>query len=592
MLKIRQIKSHKIILRIISRRRKIQLMILSFITFFSALLEVFSLSAIFPFISLFIDPSTIFNNVYIKPLLVYFEISEPDEIYFPVILGFFILTTISYAVKTLLIYLRVRLSRIISHEISILIYWKIINESYQFHTNQNSGDIIFGLTYSLNIAGSYFIPILKIINSTLILLFALIGASLLNPLIAISILGCLLVFYFTIGILINKSLKAISFIQNENYSKFIKIIQESLGAIKMIILNKSQPFYLKNYSKLTRDYLISLSKTESISQLPKVFLEYSIIILVIAFTFFFKGKENIIVLVPIIITFVLAFQKLLPEANILYDNITKLKSKKAIINRVISYLNINQKLPYRKEVKMDSVDFRTKVQLKNLSFSYETDENKILSNFNLTIYKGKSHGIVGKTGSGKSTLIDILSGLIIPNSGQIFVDNLLIDETNIQGWKQKINLVSQNIFLFDSTIEENIALNSNSKIINHEKLDEVCRIVQLTEFIKNQPKGYQSKVGEKGVRISGGQMQRIGIARALYNPSEILILDEATSALDLVTEKKVMKNIIDYTKNLTLIIIAHRITTLRNCDVIFKINPNGLETYSSYNKFINTYKYE
>jgi ABC-type multidrug transport system fused ATPase/permease subunit len=592
MLKIRETKSLKIILRIISRRRKIQLIILSFITFFSSLLEVFSLGAIFPFISVFIDPSTIFNNLYIKPLLVYFEISEPDEIYFPVTLGFFILTTISYAVKTLLIYLRVRLSRIISHEISVLIYWKIINESYQFHTNQNSGDIIFGLTYSLNISTSYFIPILKIINSTLILLFALIGASLLNPLIAISILGCLFVFYFTIGISINNSLKTISLIQSENYSNFLKLIQESLGAIKMIILKKAQPFYLKSYSKLTTDYLMSLTKTEYISQLPKIFLEYSIIILVIASTFIFKGKENIIVLGPIIITLLLAFQKFLPEANILYDSITKLKSKKEIVNRVISYLNINQKSPYRKEVKMHPIDFRTKVQFKNLNFSYETDENKILSNFNLTIDKGKSYGIVGKTGSGKSTLIDIISGLITPNSGQIFVDNLLIDATNIQGWKQKINLVSQNIFLFDSTIEENIALNSNYKIINYEKLDEVCRIVQLTEFIKNQPKGYQSKVGEKGIKISGGQMQRIGIARALYNPSEILILDEATSALDSLTERKVMKNIIDYTKNLTLIIIAHRITTLKNCDVIFKINPNGLERYSSYNKFINNNNYE
>ena len=586
MIKTNQVNSLKTILSVISRRRKNQLIILSFLTFFSSLLEVFSIGAIFPFVSVFLDPLTILNNEYIKPLLVYFEISKPEEIYFPVTFGFFILTTISYSLKSLLIFLRSKLSRIINYEISTLIYWKIINESYQFHTNQNSGDSLAGLNYSFTIAGSFLIPILKTINSTLILLFALIGVLLLKPLIGISILGCLFVYYFTIGILTNSILKSISFLQNENYSTIIKLVQESLGAIKMIILNKSQSFYLKNYNRIIRDYLMTISKAEYISQFPKLFFEYLIIILIIALTFIFKGKENITVIVPIIITFVLAFQKLLPEANILYDSITRLKTKRAIIERVISYLKINQKSPFKKEDKAPSINFKNKIQLKNLNFSYEKDKSLILSNINLTINKGQCLGIVGKTGSGKSTLIDIISGLISPSLGQIFVDNLMLEAKNLEGWKQKISLVSQNIFLFDSTIEENITFNGMDKNINYEKLHEVCKIVQLNDFIENQQKGFQSIVGENGVRISGGQKQRIGIARALYNASEILIFDEATSALDQQTESIVMKNIIEYSKNLTLIIIAHRLTTLKYCNKIVKVESGGLTEIDGYKALI------
>ena len=580
------------ILSNLSRKRKHQLILFSFTTFLSSFLEIFSLGAIFPFVYLFIDPSVIFNNEYIKPLLVFFEISEPYQIYIPFTLGFFILTTISFVLKSLLIYVRSKLSRIISQEISSLIYFKIINESYQFHTNQNSGDIIFGLTYSLNLAGSILIPILKILNSSLMLLFAIIGVFVINPLIAISVLGCVFSFYFITAILINNILKNISTIQNENYSNFIKLIQESLGAIKMIILNKSQHTYLKNYNKTTFRYSNSISKTESIRQLPRVFIEYLIIISVIVLSFILKENENIKDIIPLIITFILAFQKLLPEGNSIFDSITMLKSKKDTMIRVINYLKINKKSPYEKENSALPIAFTTKIELKQLNFYYTKDTRKILSDIDLTINKGQTVGIVGKTGSGKSTLIDLISGIISPNSGQIIVDDIPLDSSNIQGWKDKISLVSQDIFLFDATIEENIAFHDVDKKIDYEKLKEVCKMVELDAFIDSQPNGYQSKIGEKGIRISGGQMQRIGIARALYNRSEVLILDEATSALDEDTERKVMKNIIDYSQNLTLIIIAHRLTTLKQCNKIFKVETNGLKVFDGYTALIKNEKIE
>ena len=587
MLKIRETKSLKIILRIISRRRKIQLIILSFITFFSSLLEVFSIGAIFPFVSIFINPSIIFNNEYFKPLLVYFEISEPVEIYFPVTLGFFILTTISYLLKSLLIYLRTNLSRIIVQEISSLMYWRIINEPYRFHSNNNSGDIITSLTQSFLVSSKLLLPILKIINSSLIIGFALIGMILFRPWTAFIIIGGLSIFYITTGKLMLKYLKSYSNIKNENYSSFIKLIQESLGAIKIIILNQTQAVFYKTYKDVTSKYLTATSMGDFIGQLPKMIFEYLIILSIIIITYNYSNEEEITVLVPLIITFVIIVQKLLPEVNVLYTSFINLKSNKAAIERVINVLNISDNAPWKAKQAYENIKFEKTVKLKELKFKYSKNEKEIFTDINLTLQKGEIIGIAGESGSGKSTLIDILSGIISPNSGRIIVDDLDLNFKNIQGWKDNISVVPQNIFLFDTSIENNITFNNSEKEIDYEKLNQVCSIVELTDFIDNQPKGYQSKVGEKGIRISGGQKQRIGIARALYNSSEILILDEATSALDQETESKVMKNIINYSKNITLIIIAHRLTTLKNCDIIYKILPKGVKKFNDYKALIN-----
>lgn len=579
-------------LRFTSKRRKVQVLIFMILTLVSSALEVFSLGAIFPFVSVFVDSSLIFENTYLIPILDYLEINHPTQIYLPITIAFFVVTTLSYFLKAILIFLRTSLARIINQEISAIIYWKIINESYQFHTNSNSGDVITGLTQSFGIASSLFIPVLKIINSSLILFFALIGVFIFNPLLAFFVVSIFALFYFTIGILINNRLKTFSAIQNENYSKIIKLIQESLGAIKIILLNKTQPFFLKNYNKTANDYLTSISKVEYFGQLPKMFFEYIIIFFIIIVIYRFNGEEDIVLVVPFIITFILSIQRLLPETNLLYTSVVSLKSKRAAVERVMGYLKINKKPPYEKENSALPIAFTTKIELKQLNFYYTKDTRKILSDINLTINKGQMVGIVGKTGSGKSTLIDLISGLIFPNSGQIIVDDIPLDSTNIQGWKDKISLVSQDIFLFDATIEENIAFNGVDKKIDYGKLKEVCKMVELDAFIDSQPNGYQSKIGEKGIRISGGQMQRIGIARALYNRSEVLILDEATSALDEDTERKVMKNIIDYSQNLTLIVIAHRLTTLKQSNKIFKVETNGLKVFDGYTALIKNEKIE
>ena len=572
----------------IPRKRKLSLLTLFILTITSSLLEVFSIGAVFPFVSVFVEPSILLDNDFFKPYFNYYEINEAVELFFPITVAFFILTTVSYSFRLFLIYLRATLSRTIIHEMSSLIYWRIINEPYKFHINHNSGDIITGITKSFGVASNLLLPLMVIINSVLMILFILIGAILIEPKASIILLISLFLFYFTVILLTNKRLKQYSNIQNENYFQLIKLIQESVGAIKIMILNRAQTIFYKSYSKITKEYLNSISMVEFIGQMPKLVFEYLILITVVFAVYSFSEDEsNLSVLIPLIVTFLFTFQKLLPIVNNLFVNITRLKSSNDSVKRVINYLNINNKSPLFIDDKITKkLPFNEKITLRDINFKY--DENEFsLSKINLTIKKGQKIGFVGETGSGKSTLIDIISGILEPTKGQILIDNKILEASYLNNWKKKINTVSQNIFLFDSTIAENIAFCNEKSLVDMKKLKEVSKLTCLTEFIESLENKYFTNVGERGIKISGGQKQRIGIARALYNNPELLILDEATSALDQKTEEKVMHNIIKFSVNSTLLIIAHRITTLKNCDIIYKINSNGIEKYNSYSKYIN-----
>lgn len=572
----------------IPKKRKSHLIILFILTVTSSLLEVFSIGAVFPFVTVFVEPSILLENKFFKPILEYLGILNPAELFLPITIGFFIITTLSYSFRLLLIYLRATLSRTIIHEMSKLMYWRIINETYKFHLNNNSSDIITAITKSFGVASNLLLPIMVIINSILMVSFIMIGSILIEPRASLILLISLFIFYFAIILLTNKRLKVYSSIQNENYSQLIKLIQESVGAIKIMILNRAQTIFYKSYNKITKDYLNSISMVEFIGQMPKLVFEYFILIIVVITVYIFSDDENnLSVLIPLIVTFLFTIQKLLPIVNNLFVNVTRVKSSKDSVKRVINYLKINNKTPIKNDkILLEELPFTEKVFLKNISFHYDKKGFSI-PKIDMLIEKGQKIGFVGKTGSGKSTIIDIISGILNPKDGEIFIDNKKLETRNLNSWRNKINTVSQNIFLFDSTIAENIAFSNNKSSVDIEKLKVVSKVACLNKFIDSLENGYYTNIGERGLKISGGQMQRIGIARALYNNPELLILDEATSALDQKTEEKVMQNIINFSVNSTLLIIAHRITTLKNCNVIYEIKSNGIKKYDSYTEFIN-----
>lgn len=305
-------------------------------------------------------------------------------------------------------------------------------------------------------------------------------------------------------------------------------------------------------------------------------MESSAIIFIAVLAYKFSssdGSEKSIL--PSLGVLALAAQKLLPIMQQIFVSWTSLQSGKAGLNDIL--LLLNQQMP-KNNIRSKDIFFRKSITLKDISFRYSKDDQWILHNVNLEIKKGQIVGVIGKTGGGKSTLIDILMGLLEPSKGSIFIDGIALNQSNYRSWKAHISHVPQFIFLADSSIKENIAFGVPAEEIDDNLINYAAEKAQLLDFINTLPKGYDTIIGERGIRLSGGQRQRIGIARAFYKKSEIIILDEATSSLDNETESSVMAGIEEIQGDITVIVIAHRLSTLKSCSKVFEIKNKT--TYS------------
>ena len=342
------------------------------------------------------------------------------------------------------------------------------------------------------------------------------------------------------------------------------------------MLSGTQIYYLKKFEEPNRLKRIKQSENIFLSSAPKFALESLGIVLIsiIAFQYSDGGNESSEI-IPFLGSLALGAQKLLPSCQQVYLNWSIVKGFHYETEEVLSLLNQRVE-PIPSNSNVEKLSLAKELKFKNISFSYDKNSNFALKNIDLIIQKGDRLGIIGKTGSGKSTLLDIMMGLITPDSGDIILDGKnLLKGNNIKYWRAAIAHVPQNIYLLDASIEENIALGTKKTDIDYKLLKDCAKKAQLDDFVVNLPQGYKTFVGERGVKLSGGQKQRIGIARALYKKAKILFLDEATSALDNNTEKEFLEAINNLSKNITLVIVAHRLTTIEKCNKVIELK-NGI----------------
>ena len=346
-----------------------------------------------------------------------------------------------------------------------------------------------------------------------------------------------------------------------------KIALEGIGGIKDILILGKASFFVDEFSK--KNYFKSRinSNQSTISQIPRFYFELISIIGLVTFILFllFEGKD-LTIIITILGVFVAATFRMIPSLNRIIAASQSLKYYKSSLDIIYNETKGFGKVNFNH---FEKFNFKNKIELKNLHFNFNNTID-ILNGINLTIRKGETIGIIGESGSGKSTLIDLILGLHMPTSGEILIDSLP-DFQMSQTWRNKIGYVSQTIYLTDDTIQNNIAFGLPNNKIDKARVIEVIKQVQLEKFTTNLELGLNTTVGERGIQLSGGQMQRIGIARALYNDPNILILDEATSALDIKTESDVMKSVDNLKGDKTVIIITHRLKTLRKCDTIYRL---------------------
>jgi ATP-binding cassette, subfamily B, bacterial PglK len=365
-------------------------------------------------------------------------------------------------------------------------------------------------------------------------------------------------------------------------TQMIKSLQEGLGGIRDVLIDGSQRFYCNLYRNADLPLRRASGNNSFIAGSPRYAMEALGMSMIASLAYIMTQQEDgLVTAIPVLGSLALGAQRLLPCLQQAYSAYTSLKGSKSSFEDVL-YL-LEQPLPsYEEQLLPAPITFVKELELKNISFRYAKDTPWVLKNINLKLTKGSRIGFTGVTGSGKSTLLDIIMGLLLATNGEIIIDGQEINNDNRRSWQVRIAHVPQNIYLSDSTIEENIAFGMSKEQINHQQVVTAAQQAQIAELIDGWQDGYQTFVGERGVRLSGGQRQRIGIARALYKQANVLIFDEATSALDNHTEKAVMEAIEGLSKEITILIIAHRLTTLRGCDQVIRLDNNYAVHTGSY----------
>ncbi len=574
----------------LSRKRKKEINFLFIVVLINSFTELISLISIIPFLAVIVNPSSI-NDIYIiKEFAKLLKIENPNELLLPLTGIFLFGTLISGIMRLVFYFLTYRVAGNIGSELSSNAFKNSLYKSYKYHLNTNSNILITTLSKDINeIIYMIFVPIIQLISAIIISFVIILSLLFINFYISFSSLIIIAILYF---LFFRSSSYTIAKFSKRNLlisQSLTKLVQESLGAIREIIISNNYNFYIQKHLKDEKFFRREVGTGTFLLTLPRLVIEPAGIILLafLAYILIISGQSKQVI--PIIGTFSFSALKLLPYVQKIYEGINYPRLAKS---RLINLLNILEKDSYEesKQTPAMKIKLKQKIDFVNLGFSYSEKSTPILKNLNLTINLGDKIGIIGETGSGKSTFLDLLTGLLPPTEGRILIDKVDLYDNNskqlniLKGWQRYFTNVPQNIFLTDSSIAENIALGINKKNIDYKRIDEVIEIALLTNFINKTPNGLNTIVGEKGIMLSGGQKQRIGIARALYKGSKFLILDEATSAIDSRTEELIMNNLNKLCSDITIISVTHRFNTLKYCDKVYELKEGKLKETNIINK--------
>lgn len=568
----------------IPRFRKKQFVFIILLSFLSSIFEIISISAALPFISVLIEPEKIYNNELLHTIFISYGLNHAAEIVLPVTIIFVVAIFISTSLRLVLLWANNKLAFNTGIDISIDIYNKVLSQPYIFHTTKNSSDII-NLIYNKVSEIIFYIIISSIILITSGIMSVVI-TGLLFYFMSLSVAWVILLFivaYVFIINIIKKQLKENSKIIADESTKIVKTVQEGLGGIRDILIDKTQTTFKISYENSVQNLRHSQSKNQIFGAAPKFFLE-AIGLIFVAFFAYSLSLDSIdnSTIVPILVGVVLSMQRLLPLFQQMFNAWSQMQSAQASLEDVIEYLNLKIPENLNEENNKSTIRFNKVVKLNNINFQYSSHMPLVLKAIDLDITKGSRIGFIGSTGSGKSTLLDIIMGLLEPSSGSMSIDGVILSKSNIHLWQKLIAHVPQSIYLIDSTIEQNIAFGIEEDKIDKELVLLSAQKAQIADVIKNMPKGYKTIIGERGVQLSGGQRQRLGIARAFYKKAQVIILDEATSALDNETEMAVVESFERMGEEITLLMIAHRISTLKNCTDIVEIKEGNIHRIIKY----------
>lgn len=561
----------------IGSRRRRQFWLLLSLTILASFAEILSIGSVLPFIGALTNPERIFNNPTFFPLIKTLELSNPSELLLPLTIIFSSAALFAGLLRMFLLRVSTLISFNVGSDLSNNVYRRTLYQPYEVHIARNSSEIINVIWVKISEVIFYVLmPGLTLISSLAIIATIIIALCYVIPGVALGIIACFGLIYAIIIKITRKHLKESSRKIAYESNNVIKSLQEGLGGIRDILIDGSQESFCTIYRETDRILRQAQGSNQFISQSPRFAMESMGTVLIAGLAYVLSQRpDGIGSAIPILAALALGLQRLLPALQQAYNSWSLIQGAQTSLQDALELLD--QKMPAHADEKISPIGFNEKISLENVSFRYTEDTPWIFENINLEIKKGSRIGFIGGTGSGKSTIIDIVMGLLVPVQGTLKIDGLTISLANRSAWQSLIAHVPQTVFLTDSSIEENIAFGVPKAMISRERVANAAQQAQLIDTIDQLPDGYSTIVGERGVQLSGGQRQRIGIARALYKKAEIIVLDEATSALDTVTEQAVMQAIESLNSDITILIIAHRLNTLRNCSEVIELNKGVIQ---------------
>jgi len=559
----------KLFLKKVHVRKRKKLVYLLILSIVGAVSEVISITAIIPFLSSLSNPELIFNLPVIGIKIQNLNFSNTDLFFYTTV--FFIVTTlIAYSIRLTLLWYARKISFDLGSDIAIDAFKNTLKKTYGDFTRMDSSELINVLSVKVDrIITTFILPTLEFITSSLLMVGIVIFLLFYALYFSLLLFFVVLIVYLLMAKLADKKLKKNSRHISIGAKKIVQDSQDGFYGFRDIIYSNSINYFVKKYAVNDRRYRASQANNFFLNQSPRYIIEsVSIVTIAIAAYVFQKNSDGVFDIITVVGVVVLSLNRLLPLAQRIYATWSIKRGDSDSFSDVFELLNAPKN---SKEFDGDSLKFDSEIELKKVSYRQDNKADFIFQGISLKVQKKSIVGIVGESGSGKSTLANIISGLVLPSQGSVFVDNSKITTKNVNNWMRSVYYLPQKIYMFNTTIKKNIATGLASKDIDEERVKLCCEIARISHDIEGLKYGYDSLIGDNGSKFSGGQAQRMVIARALYFNPDLLILDESLSGVSLDVEDKILDNIINHYKDITLIIISHRPKVLRRCTHIIDV---------------------
>lgn len=572
------------LLALLQPRRRVQLSFTLMLMVLSGAAEAISLAAVMPFLWVLTNPQELWEWSLVQRFVPLLGADEPRDLLLPAALLFSGAVLAASLIRLANIWVSTRLAAAIGSDLSTDAFHRSIYQPYSMHLSRNSSVLIASMTSQLELTVLALNQFLQLVSAVIVLVGLLICLFVVDWRVALLAGVTASIIYGVIAGLARNSLLRNGEHIHESQVVQVRILRESFGAIRDVILNGTQRFFFESYQRVDRPMRRRQAQNQFLGLYPRYAVEAVAMVSIAGLAYILVSQRGADQVVPLLGVFALAAQRLMPAIQLIYTAWTDIRSKSPAAHAVLDILS--QPIPQAFAADVTPLNLLNEISFDRVGFSYAEHDTPIVQDVSFRIARGQRVGIVGSTGSGKSTTLDLLMGLQAPTAGRISIDGVDLYDVRhperLLAWRAAIAHVPQNVYLADSSFSANIAFGVPAERIDMSRVRHAALQAQIAGYIESLPSGYDSTVGERGVRISGGQRQRIGIARALYRRAQVLVFDEATNALDSVTEQAVVEAIESLGRDLTIIVVAHRLATLKNCDQIVELGGGAVQRIGTY----------